>query len=63
MGIPSSHPRDPKELYENNKGLCFDRSWVFEKIYISQGFKTSHIFLLHDERKQKSLSSFYVQIV
>lgn len=58
IGIPLNQPREPKDLYEHNQGLCFDRSRVFEKICISQGFKTRHIFLLLDERKQKSFTAF-----
>ncbi|MBL0191327.1 MAG: hypothetical protein IPQ18_08280 [Saprospiraceae bacterium] len=58
-GIPLGQPREPKDLYEYNQGLCFDRSRLFEKICKSQGFETRHIFLLLDERNQKSLMAFF----
>jgi hypothetical protein len=54
IGIPLNQQREPKNLYELNEGLCYDRSRVFEKICKSQGFETRHVFLLLDENVIKS---------
>jgi hypothetical protein len=44
-GIPYGRTRDPKDLYEARHGLCFDRSWVIEKILIANGFDVRHVSL------------------
>lgn len=44
-GLPRGSEREPKDLYLAQKGLCFDRSRVIEKILASYGFRTRHIFL------------------
>ncbi|MBG8552700.1 hypothetical protein [Hymenobacter guriensis] len=47
-GIPHGVPREPKNLYEARQGLCYDRSRVLEKIFMSMGFNTRHIALYAD---------------
>ena len=42
-GIDKRNTREPKDLYLNKVGLCFDRSRVIEKILRYYGFKTRHI--------------------
>jgi hypothetical protein len=42
-GIDKRNTREPKDLYLNKAGLCFDRSRVIEKILRYYGFKTRHI--------------------
>lgn len=44
-GIPFSMTREPKDVYQYGKGLCYDRSRVIEKIAKNKGFKTRHISL------------------
>ncbi len=53
-GIPLNSEREPKDLFEKKEGLCFDRSRVIEKICISMGFETRHVFLILDTLEQKS---------
>lgn len=42
-GIPHNEGREPKNLYEYQEGLCFDRSRVIEKMFNILGFETRHI--------------------
>ncbi len=41
--IPYGSSREPRDLYLARHGLCFDRSWVIEKILISNGFQVRHV--------------------
>ena len=47
--IPEGQPREPKQLYEQRSGLCYDRSRVLEKIYLYLGFQTRHLSLFTRE--------------
>ncbi len=47
--IPEGQPREPKQLYEQRSGLCYDRSRVLEKIYLYLGFETRHLSLFTRE--------------
>jgi hypothetical protein len=47
-GIPDNQPRNPKDLYNFGAGLCFDRSYTLEKIFLSLGFKVRHMSLYAD---------------
>lgn len=44
-GIPKNQERNPKNLYEYKGGLCYDKSFVIEKIFTSIGFETRHVAL------------------
>jgi len=44
-GIPTNLPREPKDVFEAHRGLCYDRSRVIEKILRSAGLRTRHIAL------------------
>ncbi|REJ75487.1 MAG: hypothetical protein DWQ47_08410 [Acidobacteria bacterium] len=57
-GIPFGQPREPKDLLEAKKGLCFDRSRVIEKILRIYGFETRHIFIYTTKATGSSLRSF-----
>ncbi|QIX63263.1 hypothetical protein FY528_13485 [Hymenobacter lutimineralis] len=46
--IPVAQSREPKDLYLSQKGLCYSRSRVLEKIYMSLGFKTRHVSVYAD---------------
>ena len=41
--IPKDSPREPRDLYEAHRGLCYDRSRAIEKILRYSGFQTRHI--------------------
>ena len=45
IGIPKRQKREPKDLFEQKIGQCFDRSRVIEKVLRYYGFKTRHIAL------------------
>ena len=42
-GVEFGSTREPKDLFESQSGLCFDRSRVIEKILNSAGLRTRHI--------------------
>lgn len=44
-GIAYSESREPKDLFEEQHGLCYDRSRTLEKIFMSMGYKTRHVSL------------------
>jgi hypothetical protein len=41
--IPKNSPREPRDVFERRRGLCYDRSRVIEKILRYSGFRTRHI--------------------
>lgn len=41
--IPLGRQREPQDLYELKKGLCYDRSRSIEKILTWLGFETRHV--------------------
>jgi hypothetical protein len=49
QGLPEGQPREPKQLYLEQTGLCYDRSRVLEKIYLYLGFETRHLSLFARE--------------
>lgn len=57
-GIPYGEPREPKDLLEAKQGLCFDRSRVIEKILMSYGYETRHIFIYSTKRTGSAVRSF-----
>lgn len=42
-GLPDGTLREPRELFEAGRGLCYDRSRVIEKILRFAGFQTRHV--------------------
>ena len=56
-GIPFGKKREPKELYEAQAGLCYDRSRVIEKILRYSGFKTRHIAIFSKVKTNSTLKS------
>ena len=56
-GIDKKSTREPKDLYLNKAGLCFDRSRVIEKILRYYGFKTRHISIYSTEVTKSVLRS------
>jgi len=57
VGIEKGKPREPKDLYLKQSGLCFDRSRVIEKILRYYGFKTRHIALYSTKDTRSVLKS------
>ena len=57
VALPLFEKREPKELYEQKIGLCFDRSRVIEKILRYSGFKTRHVFILSMEKTGSVIKS------
>ena len=49
LGLPEGAPREPKQLYLERTGMCYDRSRVLEKIYLYLGFETRHLSLFTRE--------------
>lgn len=45
VGLPFDMPREPKNVYIAESGLCYDRSRVIEKILRYYGFRTRHVAL------------------
>ena len=43
--IPKDAPREPRDVFEAHRGLCYDRSRAIEKILRYSGFQTRHIAL------------------
>lgn len=58
-GLPLGQPREPQDLYEAGKGLCFDRSRVIEKLLGHLGLTHRHlsVFSLKDGRSRLSALS------
>ena len=48
-GIPEYQLREPADLMRFGKGLCFDRSRTFDKVYSYLGFRSRHVFILYKE--------------
>lgn len=46
-GIPLGSPREPKQLYYQRQGLCFDRSRTIEKTLSHLGFAVRHVFVYY----------------
>lgn len=46
-GIAVSTPREPEDLVRLGYGLCYDRSRAIEKALTFCGFKTRHLYILH----------------
>jgi hypothetical protein len=42
-GLPDGTLREPREVFEARRGLCYDRSRVSEKILRYAGFETRHV--------------------
>lgn len=53
-GIPHKASRDPLSYIQEKKGLCYDTSWVMEKVFRVCGFSTRHIYIMKlDSNKSK----------
>lgn len=50
-GIPLYRPREPKDLFQYQRGLCFDRSRTIDKLLNFYGFKTRHIYILYKNNR------------
>ncbi len=48
-GILHYKKREPKEVYNVKKGLCYDRSRVIEKILRYAGFRTRHVSMYTEQ--------------
>jgi hypothetical protein len=56
-GIPRGMDRGPMQLFEMQKGLCFDRSRTIELILRERGFSVRHIFIISLAGKDNLLSA------
>jgi hypothetical protein len=52
--IEYSQPREPRNLYENQSGICYDFSRTKEKMFMYLGFKTRHVAIY----RKKDLNFF-----
>jgi len=48
-GIPKGADRTLCSILNARKGLCYDRSWIIEKILTAYGFRTRHVFVLENK--------------
>jgi hypothetical protein len=46
-GIPAYSSREPSDVLKRDTGLCYDRSRLFDKLFIFAGFETRHIYILY----------------
>jgi len=56
-GLPTGGPREPRDLFEARKGLCFDRSRVIEKILRYAALETRHISLFSTRETGSAMRS------
>jgi hypothetical protein len=49
VGIPKGRSREPRDLFELQQGLCYDRSRAIEKILTIMGFRNRHAALFSIE--------------
>jgi hypothetical protein len=56
-GLPPGSSREPRDLFEARRGLCFDRSRVIEKILRYEAFETRHIALFSTEATGSAMRS------
>jgi hypothetical protein len=56
-GLPMGSSREPKDLFEARKGLCFDRSRVIEKIFRYAALETRHISLFSTQQTGSAMRS------
>lgn len=62
-GLPMGHGREPRDVFEARKGLCFDRSRVIEKILRYSGLKTRHIALYSTRETGSAIRSLLTATV
>lgn len=46
-GIPEYSAREPADVLKRDTGLCYDRSRLFDKLYLWAGFETRHVYILY----------------
>ncbi|MBB3188800.1 transglutaminase domain-containing protein [Halomonas cerina] len=56
-GIPHGMSREPADLLERGKGLCFDRSRFMEKALRRYGFETRHVAIYSTAKTGSALKS------
>lgn len=47
--IPEYENREPKDLFKNLTGECYDRSRTFDKVFSWLGFEVRHVYILYPE--------------
>ena len=57
QGLPEGAPREPRQLYTERTGMCYDRSRTLEKIYLYLGFETRHLSLFAREANVHSYTT------
>ena len=60
VAINSGTPREPKDLYEQRQGLCFDLSRSIEKGLRSIGFKVRHVSIFSREQGISQLRGMFL---
>lgn len=46
-GVPAYSEREPSNVLKRDTGLCYDRSRLFDKLFIWAGFETRHVYILY----------------
>jgi hypothetical protein len=54
--ITFDHAREPRDAFEQKKGLCYDRSRTIEKILGSLGFETRHVAVYGTDKRNALLA-------
>lgn len=55
QGIAEGQPREPKQLFLNRNGMCYDRSRVLEKVFSYLGFTSRHLSMFTREKGTPAL--------
>ena len=54
--IPFGQAREPRDAFEQKKGLCYDRSRAIEKILAVIGFETRHVAVYGTDKRNALLA-------
>lgn len=58
--------REPKDLFKQKSGLCYDRSRTYDKVFAWLGLETRHVYILYPEHpvtgiKMPFLNAFFTR--
>ncbi|MFP4686485.1 MAG: transglutaminase domain-containing protein [bacterium] len=55
-GLARNQTREPKDIYHQQRGSCFDRSRLLEKIFRARGLQTIHLAVYYTDRRSAPLA-------
>ena len=59
--IPENQSREPKDLFDNGCGGCYDKSRTLEKMFHYLGYPTRHISVFKKEENTSKLKAFFTK--